>query len=146
MAKKERSVRRADTSYSPVPHAEEEGGAAYELSFYPEGGENDSNERAKKTRAKKKQEGGADIAKIYFKDMGRHNLLKKSKEREIYRKIALRKAALNRVVFQVPLVQNEVFRIAREVQSEKLDIRRVIYGTRGESEDVLKKIKRNFVF
>ena len=105
----------------------------------------DDEDEVKSAKPANKQETKADIAKIYFKDMGRHSLIKKDKEREIYRKISLRKDALNRMIFQVPLVQNEVFRIDREVQAGKIDIRKVIYGTRGESEEELKRIKKNFL-
>ena len=107
--------------------------------------DDDDDDEVQSAAPSKKQETKADIAKIYFKDMGRHSLIKKEKEREIYRKISLRKAALNRIIFQVPLVQNEVFRIEREVQAGKIDIRKVIFGTRGETEDELKRIKRNFL-
>ena len=106
--------------------------------------DDDGDEEKSATHAKK-QETKADIAKIYFKDMGRHSLIKKDKEREIYRKISLRKAALNRIIFQVPLVQNEVFRLERDVHGGKVDIRKVIYGTRGEPEEELKRIKRTFL-
>jgi len=87
----------------------------------------------------------ADIGKIYFKDMGRRNLISKDREREMYRKITLRKAAINRIIFQVPMIQDEVFRLERDVIAGKLDIRRILYGTRGETEAELKKVKKEFL-
>lgn len=164
--KKGKAMRGANNSYSHALYGEEDGStgqygnsmreedSARELSgkgrgrkrIYPvRNDEHDDADEPKKATSAKKQETKADIAKIYFKDMGRHSLIKKDKEREIYRKISLRKAALNRIIFQFPLVQEEVFRLERDVHAGKIDIRKVIYGTRGEPEEELKRIKKNFL-
>lgn len=108
--------------------------------------ENDSDDEGDFSEEPTKgQESRADIAKIYFKDMGRHNLISKDKERDMYRKISVRKAALNRIIFQIPLIQHEVFRLEREVITGRLDIRKLLYGTRGETEAELKRIRREFL-
>ena len=86
-----------------------------------------------------------DIASLYFREMGRHNLINPEKERESYRMISLRKSALLRIIFQIPLVQRKVFRLEKEVLSGKSDIRKLIQLTKEEHNSGLEEIKKHFL-
>ena len=90
-------------------------------------------------------EKGPNIASLYFKDMGKHSLIDRRKEREIYRMISLRKSALARILFNIPLVQNEVFQLEREVATGKTAIGGILQLPREENDADLKKIKKHFL-
>jgi len=169
MLNKKRPSRRGTMSYARPRRTAENEEKSYDQPLYEEGDDNSGQEYVSKEfeqetlfqehdeedaddddddgseETAKGADNRADIGKIYFKDMGRRNLISKDREREMYRKITLRKAAINRIIFQVPMIQDEVFRLERDVIAGKLDIRRILYGTRGETEAELKKVKKEFL-
>jgi len=100
------------------------------LAAYPDEGEEEEKE--------------TDIVNLYFKEMGRHNLIGQEKERETYRRIALRTSALLRIIFQLPAVQKEVFRLANEVLTGESDIQKHIHLTGEEDSGDLENITRHF--
>ena len=90
------------------------------------------------------EEKEADIVNLYFKEMGKHNLIGREEERETYRRIALRTSALLRIIFQVPMVQKEVFRLANEILTGESDIQKHIHLTGQEDTADLEDVKRHF--
>ncbi|MBN2466529.1 MAG: sigma-70 family RNA polymerase sigma factor [Deltaproteobacteria bacterium] len=86
-----------------------------------------------------------DLVNVYFKDMGRHNLIDRKKEQEIYRNISLRKAEVVRILLTIPLVHDEVFRLSKEIRSGKTDIRSVIHFSRQEDESHIEKMRGEFL-
>jgi len=90
---------------------------------------------------RKELEKETNIATMYFRDMGKHNLIDSKKEKEIYRKISLRKTALVRIIFQIPIVQKEIFRLEKEIPDERFDIRKLLAISREKDISELKKVK-----
>lgn len=106
--------------------------------------ENDEDEEAVDLPESAERGSDIGIVTLYFKDMGRHRLLNREKEQELYRRISHRKAALTSVIFQLPLVHEELFRIEREVAAGKFDIGKFIHIPKDENAANIKKIKRQF--
>jgi hypothetical protein len=90
------------------------------------------------------EEKEADIVNLYFKEMGKHNLIGREEERETYCRIGLRTSALLRIIFQVPMVQKEVFRLANEILTGESDIQKHIQLTGQEDTADLEDVKRHF--
>jgi RNA polymerase sigma factor (sigma-70 family) len=90
------------------------------------------------------EEKEADIVNLYFREMGKHSLIGREKERETYRRIALRTSAMLRIIFQLPMVQKEIFRLANAIFTGESDIQKHIHLTGGEDPAELEDLKRHF--
>jgi len=90
------------------------------------------------------EEKEADIVTLYFKEMGKHNLIGREEERETYRRIALRTSALLRIIHQVPMVQKEIFRLAKAILTGESAIQKHIHLAGKEDPADLQDIKRHF--
>ena len=88
---------------------------------------------------------GPNIASLYFKEMGKHSLIDRKKERELYRMIALRKSALARILFNVPFIQNEVFQFGKDLSAGQTTIGDLLRLPREENDSDLKKIRKYFL-
>ena len=102
----------------------------------------DSNEDDEKEGPEEKV---PNIASLYFKDMGKHSLIDRKKERHLYQMLSLRKSALARILFTIPLIQNEVFQLPKEVSKGAITIGDLLQLPREENESDLEKIKKHFL-
>jgi len=85
------------------------------------------------------------IACLYFKDMGKHSLIDRKKESHLYWMLSLRKSALARILFTIPLVQNEVFQLRKEVSTGATTLGDLLHLPREENDSDLEKIKKHFL-
>lgn len=76
------------------------------------------------------------IAALYFREMGKHRLMDRDRERASYRNIARRKRAVQRIIFQVPSIRDEVFRLAEAVQTGEGDIRTLLQVSKEDPLDL----------
>lgn len=76
------------------------------------------------------------IAALYFREMGKHRLMDRERERASYRNIARRKRAVQRIIFQVPSVRDEVFDLAEAVRTGEGDIRTLFQVSKEDPLDV----------
>lgn len=85
------------------------------------------------------------IASLYFKDMGKHSLIDRKNERHLYRMLSLRKSALARILFTIPVIQNEVFQLRKELSTGATTISDFLHLPRAENDSDLEKIKKHFL-
>ena len=119
-------------AFSPKKHSRAKSPAAK-----PKGRKADTN-------GVEEEEKEADIVNLYFREMGKHSLIGREEERGTYRRIGLRTSAMLRIIFQVPMVQKEIFRLANEIFTGESDIQKHIHLTGNEDTTELEDIKRHF--
>ncbi|HJX31354.1 MAG TPA: sigma-70 family RNA polymerase sigma factor [Thermodesulfobacteriota bacterium] len=118
-------------------------------SFLPEEGVEHLSSKPSENNEDDEKEGtgekATNIASLYFKDMGKHSLLDRKKESHLYRMLSLRKSALARILFTIPLIQNEVFQLRKEVSTGATTIDDLLHLPRQENDSDLEKIKKHFL-
>lgn len=105
--------------------------------------ENESEEIEEE--AKVPEEKTLNIITRYFKEMGRHHLLDGEKERNIYRMIALRRTALARILFSIPLIQKEIVEWGKKVARGEATVTEILQIPREENSSDLEKIRKHFL-
>jgi len=118
-------------------------------SFLPEEGVEHLSSKPSENNEDDEKEGTEEkmpnIASLYFKDMGKHSLIDRKKERHLYRMLSLRKSALARILFTIPVIQNEVFQLRKEVSTGATTISDLLQLPREENDSDLEKIKKHFL-
>ena len=118
-------------------------------SFFPEEGGEHFCSKPSENNEDDEKEGFEDkspnIASFYFKDMGRHSLIDRKKESHLYRMLSLRKLALARILFTIPLLQNEVFQLRKKVSNGAITLKDLLQLPREENDSDLEKIKKHFL-
>jgi RNA polymerase primary sigma factor len=118
-------------------------------SFLPEEGVEHLSSKPSENNEDDEKEGTEEkvpnIASLYFKDMGKHSLLDRKKESHLYQMLSLRKSALARILFTIPLIQNEVFQLRKEVSTGATTIGDLLHLPRQENDSDLEKIKKHFL-
>ena len=118
-------------------------------SFFPEDGVEHLSSKPSENNEDDEKEGTGEkvpnIASLYFKDMGKHSLIDRKRERHLYRMLSLRKSALARILFTIPLIQNEIFQLRKEVSKGANAIADLLHLPREENDSDLEKIKKHFL-
>jgi len=118
-------------------------------SFLPEEGAEQLSSKPSPNNEDDEKEGTEgkvlNIASLYFKDMGKHSLIDRKRERHLYRMLSLRKSALARILFTIPLIQNEIFQLRKEVSSGATALGDLLQLPREENDSDLEKIKKHFL-
>jgi len=127
----------AQNSLQQKDYFSPEEGVEHFSSKSPENNEDDDKKRT--------DEKVPNIASLYFKDMGKHSLIDRKQERHLYRMLSLRKSALARILFTIPLIQNEVFQLRKEVSKGTGTISDLLQLPREENDSDLEKIKKHFL-
>ncbi|MCX8011857.1 MAG: sigma-70 family RNA polymerase sigma factor, partial [Desulfobacterota bacterium] len=91
------------------------------------------------------EEKSLNIITRYFKEMGRHHLLNGEKERNIYRIIALRRLALARILFSIPLIQKEIIQWGKKMERGETSVAGIFQIPREENSSDLEKIRKHFL-
>lgn len=94
---------------------------------------------------KEEREAETDIVNLYFKNMGKYSLMNRERERALYKRISQRKAALARILFQIPIVQEEVLRLEKEIVTGKSHILKFIHISREQNDSDVEQIKHHFL-
>jgi RNA polymerase sigma factor (sigma-70 family) len=118
-------------------------------SFLPEEGVEHLSSKISSNNEDDEKEGTEEkvpnIASLYFKDMGKHSLIDRKKERHLYWMLSLRKSALARILFTIPLIQTEAFQLRKEVSTGTTTLGDLLQLPREENDSDLEKIKKHFL-
>ncbi|HNR12372.1 MAG TPA: sigma-70 family RNA polymerase sigma factor [Thermodesulfobacteriota bacterium] len=83
-----------------------------------------------------------ELATPYFKDVGKYRVFDRETEREAFKLLERKKSALLRLLFGIPLVQEEVLRLEREVVSRTMSVFDIVEA---HNTDLEEELERDFL-